>query len=85
MRKWMLAALAVCWSSAGGAAEVAPASPTAAAAARGAEAYESAIAAAATWERQLCGVREGESVDACLRARHEARSRLRAEKANSQR
>lgn len=78
MRTWLVLALAVAWSNGGGAAEVAPASLTAAAAARGAEAYERAIADAEARLRRSCGVRDGESIDACLRERQEARSRQQA-------
>lgn len=78
MRTWLVLALAVAWSNGECAAEVAPTSPTAAAAARGAEIYEQAIADAEARLRRLCGARSDEdSIDACLRQRHEARSRER--------
>lgn len=79
MRTWLVLALAVAWSNGGGAAEVAPTSPTAAAAARGAEIYEQAIADAEARLRRICGARsDRDNIDACLRLRQEARSRARA-------
>ena len=78
MRTWLVLALAIAWSNGGSAAEVAPASPIAAAAARGAEIYEAAIADAEAWQRRQCGARSDEdNIDACLRQRQEARSRER--------